>query len=340
MSGAIFVFFKHAFDVGDRVDLFNLAEGLSVPVIVKRISLLYVVFERVDDGKDVQFPNIRLTDKRIENLSRSGLNREQIALHIDFNTSFRDIQALRGELEAFLRHRDNARDYRPELGLHVASIHDMDKLELTVRVAHKSNWADEDLRAARSSRFLCTLIAALKRVPINRPGGAGAKTGDEGRPAYSVVITEEEAMKKRDAEKLKMKKKRMDYVEEEEDSGADKAVDAGPGTKDASALNAGAPLTAEDVEAERKKAEEKLERECKEAEEKQQEEDARNQFSEIPAVVEQRGRTGSTAVSLAVGVASRSPYSFVGRDGVGLRRSPRSIGSGAGESRWGFGDRK
>lgn len=331
MSGAIFVFFKHAFDVGDRVDLFNLNESLSVPVIVKRISLLYVVFERVDDGKDVQFPNNRLTEKRIENLSRSGLNREAIALHIDFNTSFRDIQALRAELEAFLQRRDNAREYRPELGLHVASIHEMGKLELTVRVAHKSNWADEELRAARSSRFLCALIAALKRVPINKPGGAGAKTGDEGKPSYSVLVTEDEAQRKRSEEMLRMRKTRMDYVEEE---GRVEKVDASPGIGGTSALKDGAPLTADDVEAERKKAKEKQERE--EAKEKQQEEEARNQFSEIPLVVEQRGRVGSTAVSLAEGGAQQSSFSIVGRDGVGLRRSPRSMGSGAGESRPGF----
>jgi hypothetical protein len=53
LSGAIFIFFKHNFDVSDHVRLYNTAENTSVACIVKRMSLLYVIFERVDNGMKV-----------------------------------------------------------------------------------------------------------------------------------------------------------------------------------------------------------------------------------------------------------------------------------------------
>jgi hypothetical protein len=52
-AGAIFLFFKHPFDVGDNVWLYNTPETSYVKCIVKRLSLLYVVFERIDNGIEV-----------------------------------------------------------------------------------------------------------------------------------------------------------------------------------------------------------------------------------------------------------------------------------------------
>jgi hypothetical protein len=52
-AGAIFIFFKHNFDVSDHVKLYNSSENNSVACIVKRMSLLYVIFERVDNGMQV-----------------------------------------------------------------------------------------------------------------------------------------------------------------------------------------------------------------------------------------------------------------------------------------------
>ena len=265
---------------------------MSVSAIVTRISLLYVVFERVDDGKTCQFPTSTLADKRVENLTRSGLTRETVALHIDFATPFADVLRLRAELEAFLRRRDNARDFRPELGLRVAGVGgDMTRLELTCRIQHKGNGADEDLRAARSSRFLCALVRACKRIPIQKPGGAGAKTGDEGKSSYSVVVSEDEAARKREAELLRARKLRLDYADEEHASAAE----------------------APDEEQQRR-----------ERELKRREEEALAQLAEIPAGVQQRARLGSTAVERAFGDSRAA----VGDEQRGMRRNARGVSAG------------
>ena len=210
---------------------------------------------------------------------------------------------LRAELEAFLRRRDNARDFRPELGLRVAGVGgDMGRLELTCRVEHKGNGVDEDLRAARSSRFMCALVRACKRIPINKPGGSGAKTGDEGKPSYSVLVSEDEAAKKRDAEKLRVRKLRLDHIEEEGGDAAD-AVD-----------EAAAEAAAEEK---RKRGETE--------EKRREEEEALAQLAEIPAAVQHRARLGSSAVEREFGTGRAAVDDGEQR---GLRRNARGGGAG------------
>ena len=118
--------------------------------------------------------NDRLNMKRIENVTRSGANREEISVFVDFNTTFTDIENLKAELQEFVCNRENSRDYQPSIEVRLNSIFEMNKLELVVSFYHKSNWANEELRTARSSKFKCALLAAIRRVPVMKPGGLGA----------------------------------------------------------------------------------------------------------------------------------------------------------------------
>ena len=317
ISGSIFIFFKHPFDVGDRVNLFNRADAHVASVIVKRISLLYVVFERVDDGTEAQWPNIQLAEKRVDNLTRSGRNQQRVALEIDFATPFRDIQLLRAELQAFLARRENARDYRPELGLTVASIGDMSRMELQCSVWHKSNWSDEGLRAYRASRFLCALIAAVRRVPINKPGGNGLKTGDEGKPSYQVVVSEEEAMRKRDEQALRTRQKRMDYVPPYAEADSPNAVGAAP-----SPASVAADRQATEDEEARLLREEEAQRELE-----RQEAAAMEDFMAIP--LERRPSAGVGHQMTAGGEGAQSSavsaFPFIGGNEVGARPTRRGV---------------
>jgi small-conductance mechanosensitive channel len=170
LNGCIFIFFKHAYDVGDRIEIYNTPATIRVSVVVTRISILFTVFRRIDNGKDLQMSNDKLNVKRIENISRSGLNREEVSVFVDFNTTFTDIQYLKSELSAFLSARENRRDYRPECELRVTSIYEMNKLELKCAFTHKSNWSNEELRAARSSKFMCALVAIIRKINIAKPG--------------------------------------------------------------------------------------------------------------------------------------------------------------------------
>ncbi|KAK1761493.1 Mechanosensitive ion channel-domain-containing protein [Echria macrotheca] len=205
LGSCIFLFVKHPYDVGDRVDI----QGPEKQqMVVEKISLLYTVFTRIDKMQVVQVPNIQLNNLWIENVTRSKAMKEVIDVIVSFDTSFEEIELLRLEMEKFVRDPDNSRDFQPDVTISVGSINEMDKLTLKIAIKHKSNWHNESVRATRRSKFMCALTMALKRVPINGPGGGGEPLGGPKNPTYAVAVSDEFAAAAREkAEKEKAAKK-------------------------------------------------------------------------------------------------------------------------------------
>ena len=196
LGSCIFIFVKHPFDVGDRVDI-----GTD-RLAVDHISLLFTVFRRVagtDVGRSVQVPNNILNNLWIENVSRSVNMKEQLTLDVSFDTSFEDIQLLKQELLAFVTDKENSRDFLPDIDVEVLGTSDMSKLQLKIEIRHKGNYSNEVQRAARRSKFMCALVAALRRVPIFGPGGGSDALGGPDNPTYSVSVDDMYAKEKRDA---------------------------------------------------------------------------------------------------------------------------------------------
>ncbi|KAK2813644.1 hypothetical protein FQN50_000042 [Emmonsiellopsis sp. PD_5] len=192
LGSCIFLFVKHPYDVGDRVDI------SGNQLIVERISLLFTVFRSVTEHKTTQVPNIVLNSNWVENVTRSKAMREQIKLTADFGTSFGDIQLLKAEMQNFVLDKENRRDFQPDVDIEVIGLGDMNKLELRIEIRHKSNWSNETVRAARRSKFMCALVLAIRKVPIYGPGGGDAALGDISRPSYSVAISPEQAQSGKD----------------------------------------------------------------------------------------------------------------------------------------------
>lgn len=187
LVGIVFVFFDHPYDVGDVVNVYNPGSTVGTQCIVKRQSLLYTVFRRLDNGCDLQISNDRLSQKRIENFSRSGINRQGISMFVDFRTGFKDIIRLRTIMEEFLS--NNSRDFVPDsLGLNVVSLHELNKMELRLAFTHRNNWSDDKLRSQRSNRFHCALVAACRAIPLSKPGGMLPSAGENGNPMYTVQL--------------------------------------------------------------------------------------------------------------------------------------------------------
>lgn len=195
LGSCIFLFVKHPYDVGDRVDIVGPCQEY---LVVEQISLLFTVFKRIDNMKMVQVPNIILNNLWIENITRSKAMKEQLDMFISFDTSLEDIELLRSEMEAFVRHPDNSRDFQSDIILEATGIGNMDKLQLKVEIRHKSNWHNETVRAARRSKFMCALVLALRKVPIYGPGGGGEPLGGPTNPSYSVSVPDEMAAEARD----------------------------------------------------------------------------------------------------------------------------------------------
>jgi small-conductance mechanosensitive channel len=203
LGSCIFLFVKHPFDIGDRVDI------SGEQLVVEKISLLFTVFKRVNNGKNTQIPNIMLNALWIDNITRSKAMREQLSVFVSFDTTFDDVQLLKKELHKFVIDKENNRDFQPDLDIEVISIAEMNKMELRVEIKHKSNWSNESLRAARRSKFMCALVMALRRVPIYGPGGGSAALGSADSPSFSVSLSPEDAKRNKDTFAVAQQAKRL-----------------------------------------------------------------------------------------------------------------------------------
>ncbi|KAL7276664.1 hypothetical protein RUND412_000324 [Rhizina undulata] len=204
LGSCIFLFVKHPYDVGDRVDIDD------TRLIVEHISLLFTVFKRVDDNKMTQIPNNVLNTKVIDNVSRSAYMRENIKIGVDYGTTFEDIQKLRELLLLFVQ--ENSRDFQPDLEVEVVGVNQLDKLEIKVEIIHKSNWANNSLTLQRRNRFFCALVQILKQIPIYGPGQGDATVGDQGKPMYTVTITDDKAQENMATAMEQKLSKRWDYT--------------------------------------------------------------------------------------------------------------------------------
>ena len=187
LGSCIFLFVKHPYDVGDRVDVGD------NHYVVEKISLLYTIFRRVVDNKKSQVPHIVLNSLWIDNVSRSKAMREQVSIFVNFDTTLEDIELLKAEMTSFVQAKDNARDFQQDIDVEVVGLAEMNKMELKIEIRHKSNWANEAIRATRRSKFMCALVLALRKVPIFAPGGGGAVAGSKANPNYAVTISDVEA---------------------------------------------------------------------------------------------------------------------------------------------------
>ena len=312
LSGCVYVFFEHPYDVGDRIEIYNLASTVPTSVIVTRVSIFYTVFRRVDNGKDLQVTNERLALSRVENVTRSGLNKESHSIFVDFRTSFKDILFLKKELETFLSQKENSRDYKPEVGLSLVNLHELQKMELKVGFTHKSNWSNDSLRASRSSKFMCALVAAIRKVPLNKPGSAAPALGESGKPNYTVMITDEDAAKKADADKVKREQARIDYIKPVPTAEAPQIPEIN--------TEAQTPEEKNINEAEGKKlaveAEEKARKAAKEAADKEAEQEALTGLTIIQSTELTGDRRGDAT---GTGAETEEVFSFVRHVSTGLR---------------------
>ncbi|KAJ5502313.1 Mechanosensitive ion channel MscS [Penicillium fimorum] len=164
LGSCIFLFVKHPFDIGDRVEVSD------VPFVVERISLLFTVFRNVKDARVTQVPNNILNSLWVDNFTRANAMHEQLVIPVAFDTTFAEVQLLRQEMENFVRDKENCRDFQRDIDIELDGVGDMDKLQLRVDIRHKSNWSNETIRAARRSKFLCALVLAVRKVQVRGPG--------------------------------------------------------------------------------------------------------------------------------------------------------------------------
>ncbi|RPB02302.1 hypothetical protein L873DRAFT_1673852 [Choiromyces venosus 120613-1] len=167
LASIIFVFVKHPFDVGDRVDVYNTGAGTVDTFFVKEIALMYTEFKKLE-GHVVQAPNSLLNTLFILNMRRSGALAEAIPIVCKFGTSLEQIEELRERLLAFVKSEN--REYQGKIITELSrDIPDMHSVKLNVVFFYKSNWQNELVRLQRRNKFMCALMVSVADVGIESP---------------------------------------------------------------------------------------------------------------------------------------------------------------------------
>jgi len=162
LTSIIFLFVKHPYDVGDRVDV----EKDSFTV--KEIRLLSTIF--LDkNGCQVQAPNTVLNEKFIQNIRRSSQMSETFEFDVAYSTTFEKIEALRGKMLAFVK--AERRDFLPSFDVVVIDIPEQGKMVLSADIKYKSNWQQGAVKVKRRNKWICALKTSLLELKIFGPKG-------------------------------------------------------------------------------------------------------------------------------------------------------------------------
>ncbi|KAL2312630.1 Mechanosensitive ion channel protein Msy1 [Schizosaccharomyces pombe] len=164
LSSIIFVFVKHPYDVGDRVDV--MINGTVTSAMVKEISIMSTEF-RLLTGKVIQAPNSLLNTLWILNMRRSDGIADPVTVNLKFGTTLQQIEQLRIKIIDFLK--EEKRDYKPDLLTEVTDLPDLYSMSLCVVFFHKYNFQDEVLRMRRRNMFMCALMTYMQELDIVSP---------------------------------------------------------------------------------------------------------------------------------------------------------------------------
>lgn len=168
LQSCIFVFIKHPYDVGDRVQIYGNSGdlGRGDDYFVKEIALFYTEFKKMQ-GHVVQAPNSYLNTLFILNHRRSGALAEAVPIIIKFGTTLEQIDNLRTMLLEFVT--SEKREYQTNILTELRAVQEVHWLELNVVFFYKSNWQNELLRLQRRNKFICALTMSIQECGIEGP---------------------------------------------------------------------------------------------------------------------------------------------------------------------------
>lgn len=183
LTSIIFLFVRHPFDVGDRIDLGAKGGGTFT---VKEIRLLSTILLN-GHGGHVQVSNNVLADLFIENIRRSPKMSESFSFDVHYSTTFKQIERLRSLMLGFVQME--RRDFEPSFDVIVLDIPEQEKMTLQADIMFKSNWQQGALKTTRRNKWICALKTYLAEVKIYGPKGDPDKIPDTGR--YTIIPWEE-----------------------------------------------------------------------------------------------------------------------------------------------------
>ncbi|EFN55409.1 hypothetical protein CHLNCDRAFT_134529 [Chlorella variabilis] len=166
----VWLFVVHPYDVGDTLVLTG--ENHKV----EEITLLITVLARWD-GARVYWPNSRLNNEQLFNLSRSTNKSEVLKLSLDLVTPLEVVEMLRGAVEAHLK--ANTGEFTGSSSVNVRALGDPMKLTIGIWYEFSHNGVDAGRCARARSALYMMVAAALNAADVHFtlppfPGDAAA----------------------------------------------------------------------------------------------------------------------------------------------------------------------
>ncbi|KAL8293372.1 hypothetical protein RQP46_000073 [Phenoliferia psychrophenolica] len=144
LASTIFVFVKHAYDVGDRVEI------EKVEYVVVEMTLLQTVFRR-NNGSLVQISHVLLNDSQIK----------KFVWDVDFDTSFEKIEALRSHMLEFLS--QESRLFLHQMHIAVSDFSSQEKLTLSTDIRYKHNGQNHELKEKSRNKWCRAISESMDR---------------------------------------------------------------------------------------------------------------------------------------------------------------------------------
>ncbi|PNH11269.1 Mechanosensitive ion channel protein 10 [Tetrabaena socialis] len=181
-EAVLYLFVVHPYDVGDWLLLAN-----GDMVKVEEIALLFCTFLK-GDGRRLYYPNPKLMQEPIINVSRSDTYWDSVALLVDLGTPGSTLEAVEVRLKRWLA--DNPKQFTGSAGVQARTLANPAKLQLTAAWEY-NHTGEEGGRTGRwRSKVVLVLAAALEScnvaytLPAMKGGGRG---GQEAAAAMGLL---------------------------------------------------------------------------------------------------------------------------------------------------------
>uniref|UniRef100_A0A0K6S974 EF-hand domain-containing protein n=1 Tax=Chromera velia CCMP2878 TaxID=1169474 RepID=A0A0K6S974_9ALVE len=162
VSSLVFVFVQHPFDIGDRVVVEGVRDGMTM--VVKKISVMTTSFITIT-GQYVQVPNFKLSNANILNEHRSGSACMLIRLRMYSDTTGRQIYLLQKALTNFCKERPHEWIWK-EIFYLTTNVAASDFIEWEAYIPHKLAWCHwQIIYPSRDQLFFFT-VKEMKKLDI------------------------------------------------------------------------------------------------------------------------------------------------------------------------------
>ncbi|GIL65964.1 hypothetical protein Vafri_19606 [Volvox africanus] len=153
-EAVLFLFVVHPFDVGDWLLLAN-----GEVVKVEEIALLFCTFLK-GDGRRLYYPNPKLIQEAVVNISRSETFWDSATVLVDVSTPGSVLEAVEGRLKRWLA--DNPKQYTGSGGVAARALANPSKLQVTASWEYCHTGEDQGRTTRWRSKALLVLASALE----------------------------------------------------------------------------------------------------------------------------------------------------------------------------------